>query len=167
MKVGSSARSAALWPLLGGSARGELLRDLAPVGRRRPGSRFAATMLAAGLGRVELTGTVPDADMPKQYADATVLLFTSVRDTFGDQVLEAWAAGLPTVSFAHQGVGDFCPPLGSALVGPCPAARAPARFAAALAHARRHTLSARTARAVSLYEELLAHGAGGRSSSRW
>jgi glycosyltransferase involved in cell wall biosynthesis len=274
-----------LRPLLGGSVRGEVLRDLAAAARRRPGSRFAATMrragivlagnrdtagvarrhgarrvelmmpaavpdatlpataperdlaepvllwvgslrpckapalavrafallgsrlpaarlrfvgdgplagevraLVTGLGvadRVEFTGTVAHADMPKQYADATLLLFTSVRDTFGDQVLEAWAAGLPTVSFAHQGVGDFSPPLGSALVGPCAAAQAPARFAAAaaavlgdpggyparcaaaLAHARRHTLSARTARAVSLYEELLAQRAGERASSRW
>jgi glycosyltransferase involved in cell wall biosynthesis len=124
--------------------------------------------------RVELAGRVPHAEVLATYAQATLLLFTSVRDSLGGQAVDAWASALPTVSFAHQGIADFAPPGGSVLVPVCAAAAAPRRFAAAvsmalrdpaayarmsaaaLQHARRHTLDARVARAVEVYAELLA-----------
>jgi glycosyltransferase involved in cell wall biosynthesis len=136
-------------------------------------------------GRVEFTGAIPHADVRARYSAATLLLFTSVRDSFGAQALDAWASGLPTVSFAHHGIGDFSPSTGSVLVGACTAAAAPRRFAAAaaavlgapeqypqrcataLAHARRHTVQARTRRTVEIYTGLLGDAAarGGRSDA--
>ncbi|HVQ95026.1 MAG TPA: glycosyltransferase family 4 protein [Mycobacteriales bacterium] len=124
--------------------------------------------------RVELIGHIPHAEVHARYLRAALLLFTSVRDSLGGQAVDAWASGLPTVSFGHQGVGDFAPPNGSALVPVCAAGQAPRRFAAAvgsilrdparyerscaaaLEHARRQTLEARADRATALYAELLA-----------
>jgi glycosyltransferase involved in cell wall biosynthesis len=140
---------------------------------------MAALARELGLaGRVEFAGRVPHAEVRARYARATLLLLTSVRDSFGGQALDAWASAVPTVSFGHQGVGDFSPAVGSVLVGPCTAAAAPRRFAAAvaavlgapdrypercaaaLAHAQRHTLQARTGRAVEIYAGLLDNAAG-------
>jgi glycosyltransferase involved in cell wall biosynthesis len=133
-------------------------------------------------GRVHFAGAVPHAEVWSRYPRAAVLLFTSVRDAFGGQALEAWAAGVPTVSFAHQGIGDFAPP-GAALVGPGPAATAarrfaaavltlladtggyPARCTAALTHARLHTLEARSRRASALYAALLDQAAAPASTA--
>ena len=137
--------------------------------------------LRAELGlteRVELVGHIPHAEVRAAYTRATLLLFTSARDSLGGQAVDAWASGLPTVSFAHQGIGDFAPPDGSVLVPVCAATAAPPRFAAAvgatlrdperyarmcaaaLEHARGHTLDARVRRAVDIYAELLT-GRGG------
>lgn len=125
-------------------------------------------------GRVTLAGHLPHAQVRASYAGATLLLFTSARDSLGGPAVEAWASALPTVSFGHQGIGDFAPPGGSVRIPVCPAAEAPRRFAAAicavladpvgyprmcaaaLAHARRHTLEARAARTAAVYAELLA-----------
>lgn len=143
--------------------------------------RAAVQRLTSELGltdRVEMAGHIPHAAVRERYAAATLLLFTSARDSLGGQAVDAWASALPTVSFAHQGVGDFAPPDGAATVPVCAAAAAPRRFAAAvggilrdpdgyasmcaaaLRHARRHTLDARAGRAVQLYAELLAAGRG-------
>jgi glycosyltransferase involved in cell wall biosynthesis len=149
--------------------------------------RAELTGLARRLGvagRVDFAGHLPHAEVRARYERATLLLFTSVRDSFGAQALEAWASGVPTVSFAHQGIGDHSPRTGSVLVGACTAAAAPRRFAAAvaavlgapdrypqrcaaaLAHARRHTLQARTGRAVEIYAGLLGNAAERAGRSR-
>jgi glycosyltransferase involved in cell wall biosynthesis len=47
--------------------------------------------------------------MPALYRSADVFIFTSLRDSFGAQVLEAMGAGLPVVTLDHQGVGTFVP----------------------------------------------------------
>ncbi len=47
----------------------------------------------------------PDAVAEMHKAD--VLCFTSLRDTSGNVVLEALAAGVPVLCFDHQGVGDM------------------------------------------------------------
>jgi len=63
-----------------------------------------------GLGtRVEFLGEIPYSEMPGLYRSSDVFLFTSLRDAFGSQVLEAMASGLPIVTLAHQGVGAFVP----------------------------------------------------------
>lgn len=69
--------------------------------------------LARRLGldkRVAFLGQVPYLQMPALYRSADVFVFTSLRDSFGSQVLEAMAAGLPIVTLDHQGVGAFVPP---------------------------------------------------------
>jgi glycosyltransferase involved in cell wall biosynthesis len=66
------------------------------------------------------------------YDDADVLLFTSLRDSFGAQTLEAWARGLPVVHLDHQGVGDFSAPGGAVPVPLGKAEDLPQRLSQAL-----------------------------------
>jgi glycosyltransferase involved in cell wall biosynthesis len=63
-----------------------------------------------GLGnRVEFLGQVGYDQMPGLYRSADVFIFTSLRDAFGSQVLEAMASGLPSIALDHQGVRAFVP----------------------------------------------------------
>jgi N-acetylglucosaminyldiphosphoundecaprenol N-acetyl-beta-D-mannosaminyltransferase len=63
-----------------------------------------------GLERkVEFLGKVPWDEMPRVYQRADAFLFTSLRDSFGTQVLEAMAKGLPILTLDHQGAGAFVP----------------------------------------------------------
>ena len=59
--------------------------------------------------RVEFLGQVEYQRMPELYRSADAFIFTSVRDAFGSQVLEAMASGLPIVALDHQGVRAFVP----------------------------------------------------------
>ena len=54
-------------------------------------------------------GTLHHNEMPRTYAAADVFLFTSLRDSFGAQVLEAMASCLPIVALDHHGVATFMP----------------------------------------------------------
>ena len=66
-----------------------------------------ATVERLGLTRdVHLLGRVPFGEIRDLYDSASVFLFTSLRDSFGGQVLEALGRGLPTVALDHHGVGD-------------------------------------------------------------
>jgi glycosyltransferase involved in cell wall biosynthesis len=60
-------------------------------------------------GFVEMKGAIPHHEMDAAYADASIFLFTSHRDTFGVQNLEAMTHGLPVVFRASPGVSvnDF------------------------------------------------------------
>jgi glycosyltransferase involved in cell wall biosynthesis len=60
--------------------------------------------------KVEFLGAVPWTKMPALYRSADALLFTSLRDSYGMQVLEAMGHGLPILTLHHQGVGTFVPP---------------------------------------------------------
>lgn len=60
--------------------------------------------------RVEFLGQVPWGEMSNLYERADAFLFTSLRDSFGTQVLEAMGHGLPILTLDHQGVGTFVPP---------------------------------------------------------
>ena len=53
------------------------------------------------LGRRAFTDAVAEMD------SADLLCFTSLRDTSGNVVLEALAAGVPVMCFDHQGCGDM------------------------------------------------------------
>lgn len=59
--------------------------------------------------KVTFLGRVPFERMPELYQEADAFLFTSARDSFGAQVLEAMSFGLPVVVPDHQGVRDFVP----------------------------------------------------------
>jgi glycosyltransferase involved in cell wall biosynthesis len=68
--------------------------------------------MAAALGisnRIEFLGEVPYEGMPALYCSADAFIFTSIRDAFGSQVLEAMASGLPIIALNHQGVRAFVP----------------------------------------------------------
>jgi glycosyltransferase involved in cell wall biosynthesis len=68
--------------------------------------------LAADLNlgeRVRFVGNVPWSEMFELYRRSDLFLFTSLRDSFGTQVLEACSQALPIVTLDHQGVGTFLP----------------------------------------------------------
>jgi glycosyltransferase involved in cell wall biosynthesis len=79
----------------------------------------AARSLAAkeGVGdRVEFTGMLPWTKLLETYDGADFILFTSIRDAMGIQLLEAGSRGLPIIGIRHQGVGDFVPEAAGQLV---------------------------------------------------
>jgi glycosyltransferase involved in cell wall biosynthesis len=59
--------------------------------------------------RVTFLGAVPWTQMFALYAQADIFLFTSLRDSFGMQVLEAMSQALPIVTLNHQGAATFLP----------------------------------------------------------
>lgn len=59
--------------------------------------------------RVTILGMVPLERVFELCRVSDALLFTSICDTFGSQVLEAMAQGLPVITLDHQGVGAFLP----------------------------------------------------------
>ncbi len=79
----------------------------------------AARSLAVkeGVGdRVEFAGMLPWTKLRETYDDADFMLFTSIRDAMGIQLLEAGSRGLPIIGIRHQGVGDFVPEAAGQLV---------------------------------------------------
>lgn len=50
---------------------------------------------------------LPFEEAMRQYDWANVLVFTSLRDTSGNVVLEALSHGVPVICLDHQGVGDI------------------------------------------------------------
>jgi len=95
-----------------------LLRALAKI----PDVPFELTVLGDGsqrvywqamaqrLGldsRVTFLGRLPFEEAVAQMNQAELFCFPSLRDTSGNVVLEALAAGVPVVCFDHQGVGDI------------------------------------------------------------
>jgi glycosyltransferase involved in cell wall biosynthesis len=66
-----------------------------------------ATIEHLGVGQdVELLGKVSWNDVKHLYDSASVLLFTSLRESFGAPFLEALGRGLPAVALDHHGIGD-------------------------------------------------------------
>jgi glycosyltransferase involved in cell wall biosynthesis len=69
--------------------------------------------LARGLGledRCQWVGWLPHQEAMRYYDWADVLVFTSLRDTSGNVVLEALSCGVPVICLDHQGVGDIVTP---------------------------------------------------------
>jgi glycosyltransferase involved in cell wall biosynthesis len=66
-----------------------------------------ATVERLGLAEdVQMLGHVPWDTIRRLYDSASVLLFTSLRDSFGAQLLEALGRGLPAVALDHHGIAD-------------------------------------------------------------
>ena len=86
----------------------DLPLELRVVGDGPMRQRWSALAEKLGLGaRVEFMGRLPFADAVTQMQWADLFAFTSLRDTSGNVVLEALAAGVPVVCFDHQGAGDM------------------------------------------------------------
>ena len=66
--------------------------------------------------RTRWIGEVSWQDIGRVYAQADVLLFTSLRDSSGAQLYEAAAHGLPIVALDHHGVTDLMPDVVAAKV---------------------------------------------------
>ena len=58
---------------------------------------------------VEWKGRVPWHEVQHALESHEVFLFTSLRDSFGSQLLEAMSNGLAVVTLDHQGAHDFVP----------------------------------------------------------
>ena len=57
--------------------------------------------------RLTWLGRLPHHEALEQYAWADVFAFSSLRDTSGNVVLEALAAGVPVICLDHQGIHDI------------------------------------------------------------
>ncbi|MEI2619740.1 MAG: glycosyltransferase family 4 protein [Candidatus Nanopelagicales bacterium] len=98
--------------------------------------------------RVRFLGSLPWNQAQEVLASATVHLFTSVRDSSSAQTLEAAALGIPTVTLALAGAGDFLSRRGFVLVDPHPGHELPDRIADALAEVLRWPLGRRSSESV-------------------
>jgi len=59
--------------------------------------------------RIEWKGQVTWDIVREHYATSDLFLFCSLRDSFGSQLLEAMAYGLPIITLDHQGAAAFVP----------------------------------------------------------
>lgn len=91
------------------------------------GQRFSLAMVGTGPLADELRALVPfvhfagyrsGADLARWYASADILAFPSTTETFGNVVLEGFAAGLPAVVVASGGVQDLVTPNHNGLICP-------------------------------------------------
>jgi len=106
--------------------------ELTIVGDGPERARIQRAIDQLGVGpKVNITSWVPWYEMPAQYQNHDVFLFTSILDSFGSQLLEAMASGLPVVALKHQGAGSFVSQEEGILVTPT----TPRRTALALADA--------------------------------
>lgn len=122
--------------------------------------------------RVRFVGRVPYEEVDGWYRQSHAMLFTSLRESFGIQVLEAMARGVPAIALDHQGVGSVVPdgaavkvPVGAAEAtvagfadGITGLARDRARLgaiqAAALAYAREQTWDRKAKRLIPVYDAI-------------
>src|SRR5262249_46489200 len=79
--------------LIGGGAAGPAPFDA--LGRR-----------AQALCTVEVTGFGPPADVERHFDGASILVNTSIGEGFPNTFLQAWARGIPTVSFFDTGASS-------------------------------------------------------------
>lgn len=57
--------------------------------------------------KVIFSGKLTYQEVNTHYDDADVFVFTSLRDTSGNVVLEAMSHGLPVITFNHHGAGEI------------------------------------------------------------
>jgi glycosyltransferase involved in cell wall biosynthesis len=73
-------------------------------------SEFESTVRRLGLDDVvTFKGRVPWEGMSREFRNADVFLFTSLRDSSGSVVLEAATYGLPFITLDISGIGTFLP----------------------------------------------------------
>jgi glycosyltransferase involved in cell wall biosynthesis len=59
--------------------------------------------------KIDCCGRVSWQEVKNKYLNSDVFLFTSLRDTYGCQLLEAMAHALPIITLEHHGARDFVP----------------------------------------------------------
>ena len=147
---------------------------LTVLGDGEQGAELEGWTEARGLtGRVTWRGRVPWQEVFAAYRQHDLFLFTSLRDSYGSQLLEALSQGLPIVCLDHQGARTFVPENASLKVRvstPDQTARAMAAAIetfgalspedrlvyrrAALAYARTQTWERKAAAMIELYGEV-------------
>lgn len=89
------------------------------VGEGRERQRWERISRRLGVsGHVTFLGRVPHREVLSLYADADVFVFTSIRDTSGNVLLEAMAAGVPVVTLAWAGAPEIVSPDCGILIPP-------------------------------------------------
>ncbi|GIX50468.1 MAG: hypothetical protein KatS3mg132_662 [Limisphaera sp.] len=71
------------------------------------GAVKAAAVRLGVASAIEWHGRVPHDQLPFLFQSHDVFLFTSLRDTSGNALLEAMAAGLPAVTLLHHGQAEI------------------------------------------------------------
>ncbi len=125
--------------------------------------RQAAERLTRHLNltnNVEFVGQVPRQEVDRYYAKADLLLFTSLRDSFGAQTLEAASYGVPSVLLQHTGAGRYLSEVGAARA--VPATGDADALAGVLAHAVVGTLQDSDA-----YDQMRAAALNVAHAERW
>lgn len=88
-------------------AREKQLR-LSIVGGGPESARLRRLAVTLGIdAAITWHGAVPKADIPKLLRSHDVFLFTSLRDTSGNVLLEAMATGLPALTLLHHGAAEI------------------------------------------------------------
>ena len=109
------------------------------VGSGPQRSLIEARVAALQLGdRVTCVGRVPYERVKDYYARHEVFVFSSLRDSFGTQLLEAMAYGLPVVTLDHQGARTFVPEQAGIKVPPTDVATTVAKFSEAVRYLLEH-----------------------------
>lgn len=85
-------------------------------------------------GRVEFAGFLPQPEIRDKLAQATALVFPSLRDCGGAVILEAFACGVPAIASDWGGPQDYVTPQNGILIEP----RSREQFIDALADAMVH-----------------------------
>jgi glycosyltransferase involved in cell wall biosynthesis len=91
-----------------GSVRKEMSFELKVLGRGPLLGK--ARSMASELGiedRCQFMGWLPRAEAAAQSEWADVFVFTSLRDTSGNVMIEAMSRGVPVICFDHQGAADI------------------------------------------------------------
>jgi glycosyltransferase involved in cell wall biosynthesis len=86
---------------------------------------------------VDFLGRVPKAEVNALMDGADAFLFTSIRDTSGNVVLEAMSRALPVVTVWHQGIREICAPGTALLVEPTTPEETARELAACLVRLKR------------------------------
>ena len=81
---------------------------------------------------VRFLGRLPFQNAVARMRESDLFCFTSLRDTSGNVVLEAQAAGVPVLCFNHQGAADMVSPESGVLIPVTTPRDAVTRWAAAL-----------------------------------
>jgi glycosyltransferase involved in cell wall biosynthesis len=90
---------------------------IAGAGPEEPTLRARVRELRIGH-RITFAGKVPKAQVNELMDSSDAFLFTSIRDTSGNVVLEAMSRGLPVIAIYHQGMREICDETTALLVKP-------------------------------------------------
>lgn len=89
------------------------------AGPRSEEERVRAEARKLGIeDHVHVSGRIPKEQVNALMDEADAFLFTSIRDTSGNVVLEAMSRALPVVAVWHQGIREICAPGSALLVEP-------------------------------------------------
>jgi glycosyltransferase involved in cell wall biosynthesis len=100
-------------------ARDDLRLVIAGAGPEEQRLRERVDQLGVGAS-ITFAGRVPKAEVKALMDGSDAFLFTSVRDTSGNVVLEAMSRGLPVVVLDHQGMREICDESSALRVEPGP-----------------------------------------------